>query len=530
MIAGERGAALRACVALALAYLLVALGTIWLSRLPGNVATLWYANAMAAAVMLQQPVRHWAGLALAAAVGVVGANLAAGDALAHALGFAVPNVAEILLAAGLLRQAGLADSTLRSAVDMLKLLALGGLAAPLVGATLAASLMAEPLGVSFERLWVQWFNGSSVGAMGMLPLASLGLRRRHDARPRLPDNGRSGLVLLLLAAPALALLSLAHLPYPFVVIGLMPLLAAVWLEPLAVAAVGFGVSLAGAVAIATGVFVPRPFTRELEEALVYLSFSAALLPPLVLAGAMAAMRDSRDRLLARERELDHANRGLEQFVRMVSHDLREPLNTITQFGRLVDEDHGAAMPAQARHFVRLMNGGAARMRRLLDDVLHYARAQRGLTVDRHPVELDAVLHDALQGLQARIGASGARVQVAPLPVVPGQASLLQLLFQNLLSNALKFVAPGQVPEVEVSASVADGWVEVSVQDQGIGIAEADQARVFEPFQRVHLRRDYDGTGLGLALARQIAQAHGGDIRLRSAPGKGSCFTVRLPAG
>ncbi|MBL8333437.1 MAG: histidine kinase, partial [Rubrivivax sp.] len=240
--------------------------------------------------------------------------------------------------------------------------------------------------------------------------------------------------------------------------------------------------------------------------------------------------DSRDRLLARERELDHANRGLEQFVRMVSHDLREPLNTITQFGRLVDEDHGAAMPAQARHFVRLMNGGAARMRRLLDDVLHYARAQRGLTVDRHPVELDAVLHDALQGLQARIGASGARVQVAPLPVVPGQASLLQLLFQNLLSNALKFVAPGQVPEVEVSASVADGWVEVSVQDQGIGIAEADQARVFEPFQRVHLRRDYDGTGLGLALARQIAQAHGGDIRLRSAPGKGSCFTVRLPAG
>lgn len=525
----DLASALRPALALGAVVLLVALGTIWLSRMPGNVATLWYGNAIAAALLLRHPPGHWPLLTAAVVAAVIGANLAAGDPPAVAVGFAAVNAFEALLAAALMRQAGLAESSLRSAVDMLRLLLWGALAAPLVGATLAAALMAAPLGASFERVWVQWFNGSSVGAMGMLPLASLALRQSPQARLRALTDGPPGQMLALLAAPAVALLALAHLPYPFVVIGLLPLLAAVWLEPLPVAALGFLVSLAGAVAITTGVFVPLPITSELQGTLVYLSFSAALLPPLVLVAGMAAQRDSRERLLTRERELAHANQGLEQFVRMVSHDLREPLNTITQFGRLVEDDHGPALPQQARHFVRLMNVGAERMRRLLDDVLHFARAQRGLTIERRAVSLDDVLREVMQGLQARVSASAARVELHPLPMALGQASLLQLMFQNLVSNALKFVVPGQVPRVEVSATVDGAWIEVAVQDHGIGMAEADQARIFEPFQRLHLRREYEGTGLGLALARQIAQAHGGDIRVTSAPGEGSCFTVRLPA-
>jgi len=127
---------------------------------------------------------------------------------------------------------------------------------------------------------------------------------------------------------------------------------------------------------------------------------------------------------------------------------------------------------------------------------------------------------------------------AELPTVQGNEALLGLLFQNLLSNAMKFVPRGAVPQVEVLAVdvASEGeWVQISVIDHGIGVAEADQARLFQPFSRLNLRKHYDGTGLGLALCRHIAEAHGGTITLASVPGLGCRFTITLrrataPAG
>ena len=247
-----------------------------------------------------------------------------------------------------------------------------------------------------------------------------------------------------------------------------------------------------------------------------------------LAVAMEELRDSHGRLQRTADELRQANDSLVQFVRIASHDLREPLNTIAQFVGLIDEDHGAQLPAEARQYMRLVLRASSRMRTLLDDVVRYARLQAGETEAPQAVPLDRVVAELLDALAARIAETQAVVQVGPLPVVQGHASLLSLLFQNLLTNALKFVPRSRAPQVAVSACLLDGQVRISVCDNGIGIAPEHVGRLFQPFQRLNLKSEYEGTGLGLAVARQVVEAHGGSIGVRAHAREGVCFEVLLP--
>lgn len=247
-----------------------------------------------------------------------------------------------------------------------------------------------------------------------------------------------------------------------------------------------------------------------------------------LAAALAELRESHQRLQVTAEDLRVANEGLLQFVRIASHDLREPLNTVVQFVGLVDEDHGAQLPEDARHYLQLVLRAGARMRTLLDDVVRYARLQAGEVDKPQSVALDRVFAELRDALAARMAETDAMWTVAPLPVVHGHASLLTMLFQNLLTNAMKFVVAGRAPEVHVGVRIDEDFAVVSVCDNGIGIAPEHQGRLFQPFQRLHRKSEYEGTGLGLALARQIAESHGGSIAVRSEAGQGACFDVRLP--
>lgn len=249
-----------------------------------------------------------------------------------------------------------------------------------------------------------------------------------------------------------------------------------------------------------------------------------------LAVALRDLQQSHRELLSTADELRVANESLLQFVRIASHDLREPLNTIVQFVGLVEEDHGPVLPEEARHFLRLASRAGARMRTLLDDVVRYARLQNAEGDPPVAVPLDRTLAELRDALAARLAATGARLELSPLPMVMGHASLLSLLFQNLLSNALKFVPPGRVPHVRIDAGLQGDWVQVRVADNGIGIDPGHIDRLFQPFQRLHLRSEFEGSGLGLSISRQIAEAHGGSIEVDSVPGEGSVFTVRLPLG
>lgn len=248
-----------------------------------------------------------------------------------------------------------------------------------------------------------------------------------------------------------------------------------------------------------------------------------------LAEALKELRVSHSQLQKTAEELQLANEGLLQFVRIASHDLREPLNTVVQFVGLVQEDHSAVLPADARHYLKLVNNAGEHMRTLLDDVVRYARLQHGETDPPTPVALTPLMDELCDALAAQLDATGAQLHIGELPQVLGYASLLSQLFQNLVSNALKFVPPGTVPRIEITAQVTGGMATVSVVDNGIGISLEGQGRLFQPFARLNLRREFEGTGLGLAISRQIAEAHGGSLMLENRDDRTGCrASLRLP--
>jgi signal transduction histidine kinase len=230
-----------------------------------------------------------------------------------------------------------------------------------------------------------------------------------------------------------------------------------------------------------------------------------------------------------ERALQHltqTNREQAEFTYAISHDLKSPNNTIRM---LIDElslSAGPDLNPDARELIDLARQTTERMARLVDDVLAYSRCIEDQAV-MVPVDLDQLLATITADLRSDIATSGALVEIAPLPVVWGVPVQLKLLFQNLTANAMKFRAPGRVPLIRVTQKPKGGRVLISVRDNGIGIAPEHHQRVFGLFQRLHDHASYQGSGLGLALCKRIMTNHGGDIRLDSIPGEGSCFTVSL---
>lgn len=506
---------------LLLSYVSAALVSIYVSRQPGNVATVWYANAVAVPFLTFRRPADWPWLLGSVALANLLANVVWGDGLLAAAAFVPANLLEVVLGAWLLQRTGLAAARLGSPRELLWLLLLAGVLPQLAGATAAATLV----GPQGDTIWLPWFEGSVIGAVAVLPLAFLLCRdgwRAH--REALLDPRMAVLLPLTLGV---AVLALARLPFPFVYIAMPLLLAAMVVKMPALLVLTFAASLAAALALASGTFVPPPLRAAWEQVFVYLAMAAALVPAQLLASALAELRESHARLAARTLELRHANESLEQFVRIASHDMREPLNTVVQFGGLLEEEAAECLTAPGRRYLALMRQAASRMRVLLDDMLSYTRLQRGEALPLVPLALDEVFTELRLILSARLGDTGATLAVGPMPLVRGDSTMLLLLFQNLLSNALKFMPPGRTPEVEVSARCDAGVAWITVADNGIGIEPGDLGKLFQPFRRLQLRRLYEGTGLGLAMAKRIAEAHGGEISVTSVPGEGSRFTVRL---
>jgi len=223
-----------------------------------------------------------------------------------------------------------------------------------------------------------------------------------------------------------------------------------------------------------------------------------------------------------------SNRDLEQFAYVASHDLSEPLRVVTGYVQLLERRYTGVLDERGERYVRHVVEGCRRMRDLIDDLLHYSRFLR---VDRAPQAVDTVevVADVVEGLRAAVEEAGATVVVAPLPPVLADPPSVTALVQNLLSNAVKFRRPGTSPRVEVSAREEPGAVVLLVDDDGIGIAPEFREKVFRMFQRLHVREEYGGTGIGLAVVQKAAEQAGGTVWIDESPLGGARFCVRLPA-
>jgi light-regulated signal transduction histidine kinase (bacteriophytochrome) len=233
-----------------------------------------------------------------------------------------------------------------------------------------------------------------------------------------------------------------------------------------------------------------------------------------------------DELSEQAQELTRSNTELQQFAYVASHDLQEPLRMVTSYLQLLQRRYGGELDSDADEFIGYAVDGAKRMHELINGLLAYSR------VGTHGTPFEAtdsgmILGSVLSNLQVALEESNAQVSYGQLPTVWADGMQLAQLFQNLISNAIKFRGE-QAPEIQIEAGrQGDHW-RFSVRDNGIGIEPAYGNRIFLIFQRLHTRDEYPGTGIGLAICKRIVERHGGRIWVESELGEGSTFHFTIP--
>ncbi|MCC7168214.1 MAG: hypothetical protein IT565_11655 [Rhodospirillales bacterium] len=241
-------------------------------------------------------------------------------------------------------------------------------------------------------------------------------------------------------------------------------------------------------------------------------------------------RDIRERKEAEERLL-RSNTELEQFAYIASHDLREPLRTVSSFATLLERRLADKLDDETRDMFRFVRDGAKWMNALVLDMLEFSRIGRELKM-REPVATASVLASVERNLDQALAESGARLRLeTDMPVIEASESEIERLFQNLIANGVKYRRPEVAPEIRVRAQRKDGHWQFEIADNGIGIAPEYAERVFRIFQRLHGHDAYGGgTGIGLAICRKIVENHGGRIWVRTDhPGPGTIIAFTLPA-
>lgn len=237
-------------------------------------------------------------------------------------------------------------------------------------------------------------------------------------------------------------------------------------------------------------------------------------------------KQAEEELKYRAKELARSNAELEQFAYVASHDLQEPLRMVTSYVQLLARRYTGKLDADADDFIAYAVDGAARMQKLITDLLAYSRVGRKGNPFA-PTDCEIILNESMANLQEAIKENQAIITHDPLPTVPADPAQLTQLFQNLIGNAVKFHRK-ELPQIHISAQLREGeWV-FSVRDNGIGIDPQYLDRIFIIFQRLHGKKEYSGTGIGLSIAKKIVERHGGRIWVESKVGQGATFYFSIP--
>jgi signal transduction histidine kinase len=490
---------------------------------PGYATPVWPPAGIALAALMRGGLRVWPGIFLGAA----GVNYTVQQSLAAALAIGAGNTLAAVAAALIaLRLFGEGRDPFDRPAQVFQLFGIA-LSAPLIAASIGIGSL-WGLGVLPESTvganWITWWLGDATGILILAPLMLAwtgGAPAEPAAAGPIERTAFIGVTLLICVA-----LYVNWLP------GRQPMpLAFLALPALAWAAMRFGVrEVATACAAITAVAIWQasqgggPFAgADLTRALLLLqAFLATLaVTSLALAVAMRSLRRA-------AADLERARAEVEHFADITAHDLQEPLRNILNFADLLALRSRERLEPDSREFLGYIVQSAARMRRLLEDVLSVTRASR-VALRLEACDSGAALGAALANLEALVQESGARIERDALPAVRADPRLVESLFQNLVGNALKFRAEA-APVVRVGARRAGAsWV-FSVRDNGIGIDPRYHAVIFGMFERLAPRESAAGsTGVGLAICKRIVERHGGRIWVQSAPGEGATFFFTLPA-
>ena len=235
-------------------------------------------------------------------------------------------------------------------------------------------------------------------------------------------------------------------------------------------------------------------------------------------------------------QLESSNRDLQEFAYVASHDLQEPLRKIMAFGDRIASMYAEALDDKGRDYIARMSSASQRMQELINALLTFSRVETRARPFAE-VDLAKAAAEVVSDLENQIERTGGRVEVGQLPVIEADDTQIRQLLQNLVGNALKYHQEDVPPIVKVwcitgenrlKSRMQKGWVKLVVEDNGIGFDPQQSERIFKPFQRLHGRGEYEGSGMGLAICRRIAERHGGVITTQSEPGQGAAFTVALP--
>jgi len=230
-------------------------------------------------------------------------------------------------------------------------------------------------------------------------------------------------------------------------------------------------------------------------------------------------------------ELSRSNRELEDFAFVASHDLQEPLRKIRAFGDRVQTSYAQTLDAKGADYINRMRNAAERMSNLINDLLEFSRiSTRGKPFIEVP--LAQIIASTIEDLEISIEESGAKIILDDLPAINADPSQMHHLFINLISNAIKFSRPKVTPVIEINYRqekiAKEPWHIITIRDNGIGFEQEFADKIFLPFQRLHARTEYKGTGIGLAICRRIVERHGGKISAAGELGKGTIFSIEIP--
>lgn len=225
-------------------------------------------------------------------------------------------------------------------------------------------------------------------------------------------------------------------------------------------------------------------------------------------------------------QLEQKNKVLEQFVYIASHDLQEPLRTVSGFVELFEKKYSTTLDENALTYLKYIHGATDRMQLLIKDLLDYSRI--GRKKEMEVIECRQIVKEVCDDLSQLIFDKKATFKIDALPEILGYRTEIKLLFQNLITNAIKFQKENNTPEVSIYSCEDDLYYIFSIKDNGIGIKPEYKDKIFEVFQRLHTRQEYEGNGIGLAHCKKIVEFHSGTIYMESEFGKGTCFNFTIP--